>query len=84
MIAAFSFAPACHRLQFPVHDERTVTFGHWPQVSDSVWLIATVVMRRASPHLRQHLLVTEKAALRAFGKLGPPSAFIHGEDFPTH
>jgi hypothetical protein len=53
-------------------------------VSDSVWLIATVVMRRASPHLRQHLLVTEKTALRAFGKLGPPSAFIHCEDFPTH
>jgi hypothetical protein len=27
---------------------------------------------------------TEKAALIPFGTLGPPSAFIPGEDFPTH
>jgi hypothetical protein len=42
------------------------------------------MMRRAALHPRLHLSLAEKAALSAFGKLGPPSAFINREDFPTH
>jgi hypothetical protein len=30
------------------------------------------------------LLCLKKQHLAPFGKLGPPSAFIPGEDFPTH
>jgi hypothetical protein len=37
-----------------------------------------------SPNWGLFLPQTEKAALSPFGKLGPPSAFIHREDFPTH
>jgi hypothetical protein len=75
MIAAFFFWLTCQSLQILAHKVWAVTFGHWPQLSDSVWLIATVIMRRASLHPRHQLPVAEKAALRRFGKLGPPSAF---------
>jgi hypothetical protein len=49
MIAAFSFADI-QGLQFSASNARMVTFGHWPQVSDSVWLIATVVMPQTPLH----------------------------------
>ena len=84
MIAAsFLFGWTCPQCSLRLPTE--ITFGQWPQVSDSVWLIATAVMPENPSDIGGDLLrLLKKQHLARFSWLGPPGAFIHGEDFPTH